>query len=312
MLKIENLTNKPLLKNNDKITIKVLIDKITIVREPVDAEYADEIRSVLYSTCLNDEQFTKVKKWSPHYQATFQAINPDAPDQTFFIQFDPKSPMYGPVRIEYNPSKDDGQAIEYLRAWCYCLFDQDYDELLLFGKVTRLDAAIDFHGIDLEALQVLHKTAVSSSWYSRKGQKQTLYYGRKNSPHMIRVYDKAKESELVGKTAITRVERVLRPKCLLKDISQINNPFSPLSFCMWPDACPEGIDEYEWAGFKALAKEGTLPSALAIFPAHKRKRLRTAFKKAQIQTFTSDEAYHMYQDYVGNSGLLLPVNIKTV
>jgi hypothetical protein len=103
-----------------------------------------------------------------------------------FIQWSDHDKMK-PIRVEFNPSKCDGEGIErILRSMKY-------------PKVNRVDIAYDFRDIDLSTYKFIDLISRKRNyWENGSGRLETLYIGSPNSDLRIRIYDKAKEQGVEG------------------------------------------------------------------------------------------------------------------
>lgn len=85
-------------------------------------------------------------------------------------------------RLEFNPNKCDWKII-------YNIIKR-----VKYPKLTRMDIAVDYKGIDLSEYKIDMLTARTQEFFfSRSGKLETQYIGSRSSDNFVRIYDKAKE-----------------------------------------------------------------------------------------------------------------------
>lgn len=298
-------SNEPIIGVHLDPSVDVCVDKISIVRRFESSQHSEEIRKAAYNIALsNKTEFLEVKSRNSLYRATFMATDPNE-GESCLLQFDPFNSKAGAIRMEFNPAKLDGGAIEYAKCLAENFLDYGYQELLEHGKVTRLDVACDLTGIHLSQVCAVPSAAISSANYKRNGQIQTVYFGDKKSPRRYRLYDKAAQSNVgVGTKPITRIERTIRGDvCTLKDLGTIPPVFKGLHVCTWPDI-PISTKKWDWYGFIALAKQETIAVALAHQPKKKRLQYRKVLKTHDPLNWSPKQVQAEYLAYLSHSKLL--------
>lgn len=85
-------------------------------------------------------------------------------------------------RLEFNPNKADWKLVHNII------------KRVKYPKLTRLDIAVDYRGIDLSKYKIDMLTSRTQEFfYSRSGRLETQYIGSRSSDNFVRIYDKAKE-----------------------------------------------------------------------------------------------------------------------
>jgi hypothetical protein len=107
------------------------------------------------------------------------------------------------VRIDFNPNKVIKEGMLEMLS------------LVHFSKVTRLDIAVDYYGMDLSGLTWIDtKARKRVTYHSGAGKLETLYMGSGGSEASYRIYDKAKEQKDEAGGLWWRVEAQLRPESM--------------------------------------------------------------------------------------------------
>jgi len=126
------------------------------------------------------------------------------------------------INFEWNPTKlsweEQGEFLANLQPMLY----DHYDELYYKGVVSHAEFAVDVYGVDISDLVLIEK---GRKTYSKTGT--TTYSGLRGSPHVLTVYNKAKQlslSELWVRIEV-RIKRRDIPFRQLVEETPIGNPF---------------------------------------------------------------------------------------
>lgn len=126
------------------------------------------------------------------------------------------------INFEWNPSKLslEGGA-EFLGNLESMLYDH-YDELYYKGVVSHAEFAVDVYGVEISNVVLIEKGRKS---FCKEGS--TAYSGRRSSPHVLTVYDKAKQLGEPGD--MVRIEARIKRRDItfrqLVEEAPIGNPF---------------------------------------------------------------------------------------
>jgi len=201
--------------------------------------------------------------------------------------------------LDFNPSKLSlDQLIEfqsYLAAWV------DADDVLFFyfGKVTRLDVALDLPGLYLEDVILRTSRMQKHGVYSnRYGDPETTYIGTPRGRRIV-AYDKANPGGLV--TGV-RLECRLKPKLLGYQLAGLSNPLKGVQLLQanFSDAAGIGVpsqfvaDSFRIGGLRRASKPFNAPA---------RKALKSAYVAAQSLLPNLDDLWATWPDVLVSSGL---------
>lgn len=126
----------------------------------------------------------------------------------------------GVINFECNPDKLTNDHCCEIGALMGILFDDHYQELYDHAVVAHAEFYIDIHCEDLASLVLIGEGRSRT-----KIHKGTSYFGRRRSPKVATMYDKAKEQKIVGQ--VVRVEvRINRRDIPFKELVE-QNSFNP-------------------------------------------------------------------------------------
>jgi hypothetical protein len=126
------------------------------------------------------------------------------------------------INFEWNPSKlSPVERAEFLGS-LEPMLNEDYHELYYKGVVSRAEFAVDVYGAEIADLVLIEKGRKS---FHKEGA--TIYSGRRGSPHVLTMYDKAKQLGELGPWV--RIEgRISRRDITFRQLvedSLVGNPF---------------------------------------------------------------------------------------
>jgi hypothetical protein len=146
------------------------------------------------------------------------------------LQASPKAQLNHFFRLEWNPAKTGPAAAKRI-ADTLEVFSPgfDYDHVLKYGRITRLDMAADLKGVILDDNLWEAPNKQCRVLYVHRGELSTLYLGKKKG-NSVAIYDKRRELGLPASTPPwTRVEARLKPQRLICDLPSLPNPFTRIS-----------------------------------------------------------------------------------
>ena len=123
-------------------------------------------------------------------------------------------------RLEYNPWKIGDHGRSRVNTILDSIFEQGSRQLLMAGKVTRIDAALDLHELSVNDVLVRHRGMRRFMVVSTRGRPRSLYHGNSKSNQAV-IYDRSDEG-----AKILRIEKRLKPNCLGADLLELKNPFT--------------------------------------------------------------------------------------
>lgn len=192
------------------------------------------------------------------------------------------------LRVEFNPNKD---ALEGLSDVFKFFPKRSLDYL----NVTRLDVAIDYYQ-ELDPFMFATDLKRKGFVFKRGQGLQTVYFGTRNSPVEICIYDKRAQMNEEEGAGIShswwRVEGRFRSGFALGDNPK--NPFSGMK-------CYSGIqsDDLKFRWFLAYARERTLECALGELDRHTRRRYKMVLSESK-ELLSPAKVFDMYFPGVWN------------
>lgn len=269
--------------NNQSITDPI-IDKISITVHPATQQLRDEIFTSIWQVIDASEYFADARKSRDYYHATFILI-PGSTERVYF-QFGPRKPDYPFCRLEFNPHKLGINGMNELHSTLSLIFPEGWGTVLQYGRVSRIDVAVDLVGLQMDQFHFLPQTGCTSRLYGRNGLLETLYSGSSRG-NQTRVYDrtaehKSRKQKLPGPPTV-RVERCLRnPGIPLSKLASLKNPFEKMVLIPPMPERPDGVSETKWAGFLDSARVRGLPAALQLQSPAVRAQFRKHVKSAPL------------------------------
>ena len=136
------------------------------------------------------------------------------------------------TRNEYSPAWEDFQSLFHTLAADH---DPVYslDHAMDMGKVSYLEIARDFVGVDKQDLLPWTAHTKKGDIWQKGNEKGSIYVGSKDSPRQFCIYDKRLQLIAKGQhcphQSLVRVEARLRNTGILaRDLDQIEDPFQAL------------------------------------------------------------------------------------
>lgn len=141
--------------------------------------------------------------------------------QTVLLQVGSRRPQASDIRLEFNPAKLGPAGIDRLKEILASL-ELDPVEIFTVGIVSRLDVALDIFNLNADQVIARSDGHRKHAVYSDKnGAPESLYFGTPRSNRTV-IYTKQHSN---GRTSL-RSERRVKGPYLLRDLPQIENPFS--------------------------------------------------------------------------------------
>lgn len=172
------------------------------------------------------------------------------------IDYFPINHTTGSIRLEFHPQHLPPKNIDHLICWLNKKLDGKLNELLLESWITQIDTAVDIYGERLDDYIFGLKSSETTKYFNKKNGLPGLRLGSIRSQLHILCYEKIdgfrnKTINSMKRTSIMnikpndcdkflRIESRFRPKknilnndnrTLLKNILQIENPFTRLIVC---------------------------------------------------------------------------------
>jgi len=213
----------------------IYIDMLTIVLAVFSSADRELIRSSI-AQLIEDGYGPKVNR--VNYMLSVDIYVDSAGDRKILLQCNPYREETSFFRMEFNPQK---VSVAEARAYVDQIIPGGYSVLLKRAVVTRCDASVDIHGVDVDDLVVYSPKYRKSSGYYGSGKTETIYIGDAASPKRLCVYDKAIEIRRKNRKLLmkqenihgphTRFEFRIREKNSLKNLAGLINPYEKLIVC---------------------------------------------------------------------------------
>jgi hypothetical protein len=199
-------------------------------------------------------------------------------ETAFLLQAVPTDPKKSLFRLDLNPTALTIEGLRWVDEVMRVVFDLSWPTWR-FANVTRIDFAVDLHGVSLNDFVWDIPARKKRSSHTNNGRFETLYLGSKSAGNLMAIYDKAVQQKLKPASNWTRVELRDRAKCKLFDLPAQKNPFTTLKVFnavaaghLFPDPIRKAIGPVGNAlGTKAI---------LDLFPASKESELKTNIEAA--------------------------------
>jgi hypothetical protein len=209
------------------------------------------------------------------------------------------------ARLEFNPSKAGVAGVSEVRTIAATLFSA---EDMRHASVSRIDVAVDMHGVRISNLAVRSRRHQKSMLvFGREGNLETIYVGDRGSGSQVTIYDKAaqlretKSIHLAG--PCTRFEARIRTYIPVNELSLLKNPFFGIDVFCGLDDLSIGTPHHHQMFLDSIARRG-LHAALRMLPASRRQRYERAIAKRRCSYWKPDELWSGWDRAVEALGLI--------
>jgi hypothetical protein len=217
-------------------------------------------------------------------------------DEYILFQCGPKQKGSNWFRVEYNPAKVDPAEVATL---VDLVIPGGYQELIKYGRITRIDFAINVKWLKVRDLYFYYPSLSVSKISLKSGSIQSAYLGSDDGVNQFVFYDKVAEimsknnklgqlyKKEVPMQPLTRVEWRYRPKliCTFDNLLKgTKNSYEKLSLCMVTDVPKVPATDYEATIRQVfeLGKYVGLQQALFAVPKHQRKMVKEKILKSGL------------------------------
>lgn len=190
------------------------------------------------------------------------------------------------ARPEYSPAWQEFQALFKTLAADH---DPVYslDHAMDAGKISYLEIARDFVGVDKQDLLPWTAHAKKGDIWQKGGEKGAIYVGGKDSPRQFVIYDKRLQLIAKGQhcpcSSLVRVEARLRsPGIMATELGQLEDPFPHLHIASLSKARALS-KEKQWHNFIENASNHGASSAFSQLSKHYRKIYRERLNECTVK-----------------------------
>ena len=209
----------------------------------------------------------------------------------YLLQVGPKKAQKPFLRLDINPEGLTAVGMAHLQSHLDHAFGIPWPTWR-FARVSRIDIAADFHGVDLTNWVWDIPKRSSRELFCRQGELRTLYLGAKRGAPLV-IYNKAKQNPaMAGNGTLTRVEYRAKNAGPLLDLADLANPlqnvivFDP-SKLAYPD--PHKI------ALRALGHQLGRRGILQSFPATCRNAVDIALMKTNASWWDPAEIWKSWR-----------------
>lgn len=279
---------------------QIVVDRLTVCFSDENSEHVEVTCGLLlsdkYTKGIPGLKMTK----NARYKVSAQFLLPlsgGGPTHPVYFEAGPHQPGISSYRLDFNPSKLSSDGWTDLIALLNSIIDADPAEFFSYGRVTRIDAAIDMPGQILDDLIVLHRGKKKHGVYSDQfGTPETVYLGTPRSNRVV-TYTK----KIAGAWGL-RIECRVKPKCLGKELVSLSNPFRKVQLLSVDafNALLPGTPAQVLAD--TIRLRGT-KAALHLFPSAERKIIEKAIASAAAEIPDMTEMWAAWPNALSAAGL---------
>lgn len=267
----------------------------TSIKNGGNTDHDKDFSEAIY-TAVNDKTLFSNGKWQ-RYKLSKVMLLANSPHRinTQFFPLDRDNHAFG--RFEFNPWKLGEHGLLEFAANTEFLFYDGYEYIQEHAKVTRVDVAVDLHGVEVEEVQITMAHKANSQKYSFDGETQTIYAGSSKG-QQFKAYNKLAQLKLKHDVPVTRLEYKLTPQILLHKLHTLPNPFKNVQIGNPPAKGPVGVEKWLWRAIRdSITLRGTT-AALNGLPPQLRQQVRETLKKHSVKWWNSDEVWKQWPQAV--------------
>lgn len=218
------------------------------------------------------------------------------------------------VRLEFNPSEIGTLGISYLNKLINNLSNKAFDliDMAGYGKVTRLDVAVDIIGCSFRDLLFEFSGNGKSQWhFAEDGMPETIYFGKTKvkGPSSTSAYNKRQElkdhgsDQKYGGVAHGRVERRMFPQRAFITLDNLKNPFLEIAPFPIRIPAPKNVPDYVWRLFLETMRVRGRGYALSLMPEFMRHDLEDAINHAEKDFWRPSTLWQHWPEQLARTGL---------
>lgn len=202
------------------------------------------------------------------------------------------------IRIDFIPVDLGAQGMDELHRILQSLVEDGWGFFVQYGKITRLDVAVDFPHLHMKDLYFLPRLGVTVKQWARNGSLETYQLGKAKGSH-TQIYSRlakrtAQNKSTKGKTGI-RVERRLKNQSIgFQELKTLPCVFVGMNLIKRDLAPPSKFPEDLWTMFVLAAKNAGLSNALSHLPTHRRTVLRGHLKDQLVSAWDIDAIWRSW------------------
>lgn len=261
------------------------IDKLSIVVTPPHDDDAQAIHSNIWTQFEDTNVFQSaeakaLKGWNAAKLIALKSCTARP-----LLQYRHAGKKAQKLRLEFNPRKIGSKGISELQSVMTSVCNDGWDYVLAYGRVSRIDIAVDIADIRVDEFLFLPKQAATEMQWGVGGHVETFRHGLPKGNQTV-VYSVKKKRQKQGKPwlskSVVRVERRLRNPAVnkLSDLGKLPNPFAGMTLAHNMPGPPAGKNEDKrWSQFEDSVNVRGVRAALALLDEDRRTRYRLHLKQ---------------------------------
>ncbi len=260
------------------------IDKISLVFTPPNNDIAHDLYRSVFASLDDSDLFAPTSGgMKGGYKIAKRIALPSIVDfkklPLFQLRYDKLTKIAEKMRLEFVP-QDLGQlGMIELHAAMVSLVDDGWASIAKHALVTRIDVAVDLHGVRMDGFLFLPKQTATTMRWTMNGVVESVVIG-KNKGNQTLIYDRkakrlAKDPKWKGGKGVRIERRLVGLKGLkLSALIGLKNPFANMVLTQNIPGPPRSGKEWEWSMFCDSVKVRGLTDALKLLPAERRTKYR--------------------------------------
>ena len=283
----------------------VMIDKLSIVLDVAHKQQWDIENNL--KTLLPEYG---VPVYRPRY--CFSArLYLEYPDVYVEISIYPKLKNCPFFRVELNPAH--GYLADF-KMLMDKILPKGYVQLIAGGRCTRIDAAIDVKGVDINTLLITYPKMRKTKGYYNNGKLETYTLGVKQGKTEICVYDKVSQLISINEKSeshnpiqddlVTRIEVRKKEGYLLKDLAKLPNFFDGILIAGYSHEPQEDGEKFRL--FLEACRSRGAQDALKMLSEPTRKRYHQLLQNCKLKWWEPKEIWKSW--HIPANALLNPTH----
>jgi hypothetical protein len=266
---------------NQRQQFDLSIDKLSLTGDDVRPDLVEKSCSNLVQT--NDSVFNRLQIRSGRRHRLQCTMPITGSRSSLLIQAGPRHLGLSDYRFEFNPSVIGPSGLKEIRSFIDSHFEIGAQHLFSNSKITRIDLALDLHGLTLEQVIVRALGCRKHGVYASQGELETVYLGSGTKNRVV-AYTKRSADE----STFLRLERRMKPYITGHELVSMPNPFTRVQMVSTDSLLPhlDGIVPRHF--FDSVRMRG-IGHAIAELPSRQRKAIKVAMADPENSLLPSIE-----------------------
>lgn len=290
------------------------IDKLTVSLKPPSIEIAEQAYKQYWGYKDHPDAFSQANvKKLPGYGHARRIVLEGLQNKRWpalHLDIDNRAKKVRRLRLDFVPEDLQNEGLNALNFGLLNILVGGWGTFVEFGRISRIDVAVDIPEITMDSVWVLPKKAGETHyWRSNKGI-ETVKWGKSKGNETL-IYSRKAKREAQGqqwdKHADVRIERRLRNQNMpLSSLACISNPFDGIAMVVAIPKPPpiKTNSAYVWSLFTDAVKVRGLTPALNLLPGNRKAEFRKHIKNNQISWWQPDAIWMGWEPMLNELGLL--------